>query len=284
MSIFKKPSLKFGHYADEYLSLKKSKARNSYLQAKFILEIHLLPHFGEFKVRDISELQIEKYLANKSLTHKVYDHIKHLKAVLKLARKCGEDIKSFDIRCPDQKFGRGKVYKRSELAKLIYHSKNNRPLRLQIRMAYTSGMRRSEICHLKWDMIDLESGWVYLPAWFLKTRGTLDRAFPLNNAVLRILRASRRKNPDHTFVFQMANGSCLIRNCASWQRLRIRSGVDGRFHDLRHTAATNMLRAGCAEYAVCKLLGMTKEVLERYAHVQEDVARFAVNESIRLAA
>jgi integrase len=283
--VFKNSSQVFKEYADEYLTLKSAKARNSYLQAKFILEIHLLPVFGSKKVSQITELEIAKYLAQKSKNRKVYDHIKHLKGVLKLARKSGEAIPEFEIKCPDQKFSRGKVYKRSELARLLWNCRGfNRALALQIRMAYTMGMRRSEICHLKWEMLDLERGWVYLPAWFLKTKRTADRAFPINQGVLRILRKIRSRLPDNQFVFQMSSGKCLLRNTSSWQRLRLRAGIEGRFHDLRHTCATNMLRAGVAEIVVCKLLGMTKEVLERYAHVQEDVAKFAVNQSIRMAA
>lgn len=276
----------FEFYASAYLELKKSKTKNTHDQAYFILKNHLLPYFGNSKIHLITEYEVLKYLSIKTKKRKVYDHIKHLKGVLKLARLMGAGNSEFTIKCPDQKASRGKVFKRKELAKLLWECRDKawgrrkRPLALQIRMAYSTGMRRGEILGFKYEYLN-SKGWVYLPANTLKTKQTTDRAFPLPKSLVRIIRARKRRNPSALYLFQNAQGIRPTSNNPQWSRLRKKAHIKGRFHDLRHTHATWLLQILPAKFVV-KLLGMSEEVLNRYVHVPEELAQNAINRVTRI--
>ena len=62
----------------------------------------------------------------------------------------------------------------------------------------------------------------------------------------------------------------------AWLNLKRRSGVQCRFHDLRHTAATKMAEAGVPESTMLAILVTWPLMLERYSHVRMKAKRAAV--------
>jgi len=62
-------------------------------------------------------------------------------------------------------------------------------------------------------------------------------------------------------------------NARAWCQLKSDLGIEGRWHDLRHTAATRLVRAGWSETVACAYLRMTPKILRRYTHVNETDAR-----------
>ena len=48
--------------------------------------------------------------------------------------------------------------------------------------------------------------------------------------------------------------------------------VDARFHDLRHTCITNLLKNGMPEIAVRKICGVSEQVIRAvYAHIETEL-------------
>ena len=89
---------------------------------------------------------------------------------------------------------------------------------------------------------------------------------------------------DQGLVFPNETGSLFnpsnLRN-RSFKRLKVRSGVreDLRFHDLRHTCATLLLREGVNVKAVSEMLGHASIAitLNTYSHVLPDMQDSAVD-------
>ena len=64
----------------------------------------------------------------------------------------------------------------------------------------------------------------------------------------------------------------------AWRNLREAAGLQGfRFHDLRHTAITELAEAGAPDATLMALAGhVTRRMLEHYSHVRMKAKREAV--------
>lgn len=66
-----------------------------------------------------------------------------------------------------------------------------------------------------------------------------------------------------------------------WESVQAASGVNCRFHDLRHTAITNLAEQGVPDSTMKAIAGHVHEkMLERYSHIRIRAKREAV-EAIR---
>jgi integrase len=123
-----------------------------------------------------------------------------------------------------------------------------------------------------------------------KTAAGTGREIPMNADLVDVLASDRswfsdrfgELNADH-YVFPFgsratADPARYLRDIkTSWQNLKRRTGIDCRFHDLRHTVATKMAEAGISESTMLALLGhMSRAMLERYSHVRMAAKRKAV--------
>lgn len=143
----------------------------------------------------------------------------------------------------------------------------NPDLHLVVLLALTSGARQSEVVHLKWSQIDYKQRVAWLTAEGTKTAEP--RAMPLVPEVLELLKA-RTRTLHIDYVFQSPTKRGQPRNMRqAWDVARKRAGLpDFRFHDLRHSAATELLRAGVDSRVVAAMLGhRSLNMVRRYAHV-----------------
>jgi integrase len=268
----------FEYWANEVMFLKQTKAKKTYLVAKNQLR-HLLPYFGHRLVSEITYPDVLKYIAIEQLKKRTLnDDIKIFNQVMRLAFLSGERVHAMRVRKPDPKSGRGKVFTRSELARLMWYSRGNRDLCLQIRMAYRMGMRKTEVCAFEWDFINLKTGQMYLPPMAIKTKDTVDRCFYCSKAILRILRKRHEKSKSkYLFPSPRRPNRPILDNKKTWQKVKKRTGIKGRFHDLRHNTITNMQLSGTPDLMIKKMLGVSFKVMERYTHVPKYIAMLAVD-------
>ena len=82
--------------------------------------------------------------------------------------------------------------------------------------------------------------------------------------------ARAERDPGCPYLFQVA-GRRMVFNWRKWNDLCELGGVPGlRFHDLRRTALTNMVRAGIPEKMAMEVSGhLTRRTFERY-HIVGD--------------
>lgn len=138
-------------------------------------------------------------------------------------------------------------------------------------MAYDTGMRRGEILNLRWRQVDLRKGLIRLQGADTKTQE--GRLVPLNARLTNLLKdayhTSARAASGHVFHRQ---GQSIKDVRGAFARACRDAGLtDFRFHDLRHTAVTDMRRAGNDHLTVMKITGhRTLEVFQRYNSFDED--------------
>lgn len=287
-SFFKKEKT-FAFFAEKYLELIQNKSPRTIALVKYIFNKHLLPIFGNKVITEITVHDLKQYINTKSKKLKVYNHLKYFKATVAVAREMDIPVRAFIVACPDNISEKHRVYSSKEIGKLLWNAgfKYQWNLRFQIYIAWTMGLRKSEILGLRWEFIDLKEGVLKLPANYQKkTKRTKLHEMPINKTVLRILKARfKRREMGEEFVFPKRGGAGSQTDLdRSWSRLLMRVGLSGTFHSLRGTCASQLCNAGIQVPVVCKLLRMTEDVLRRhYLQIDMPLARFAVDYAGKIA-
>ena len=159
-----------------------------------------------------------------------------------------------------------------------------------IRMFLLTGCRKGEALAARWEQIDLDAGVWTKPASSTKQK-KLHR-LPLSDRMVSKLREIRGMHADPVFVFpgkdrltaleqgkRPKDGDHLQDVSGLWRPMRARLGLDDvRLHDLRHSHASALVNSGVDLYTASKALGhSTVKTTEKYAHLQDDAVRDAVN-------
>ena len=181
----------------------------------------------------------------------------------------------------------------------------NEQLRTVVFVAVSTGMRLGELLGLKWGDLDLSGGNAYLvrSAQYLSETGVTfrpmktarsQRSIAVSAETIRVLREHRGRQlearlaagsdyEDGDLVFADVDGKPLppYRISDQFRRKVVKPlGLYPlRFHDLRHTAATLMFRAGIHPKVVSERLGHSSIAitLDTYSHVIPSMQRDAAD-------
>ena len=137
-------------------------------------------------------------------------------------------------------------------------------LYLLVLLALTTGARKGELLNLKWSNIDFRNRTAYLG----ETKNGRPRLLPLTHPVIEEMIRSRETN-DHLIFHSTVSKTTPFDIRKSWVKARTQSGIQKcRFHDLRHTAASNLVKAGRSLFEVGTLLGHSStSMTARYSHL-----------------
>ena len=158
-----------------------------------------------------------------------------------------------------------------------------------VETAYLTGWRKSELLGLHWTSVDMDYESLHLDPG--TTKNGYGRTFPFGEfpRLKAVLERRWRKTLDaqrghggkiaHVFHRQGRPIRCFY---GAWRAACRRAGLEGYvFHDLRRSAAQNLVRSGVPMQHAMALLGhRTRSVFDRYAIVDEEdlrrgVARYA---------
>jgi integrase len=190
-----------------------------------------------------------------------------------------------------------------EQARRLLEVVRSHRLEALFRIALGLGLRKGEILGLLWEDIDFEAATLRVTGSLQRQNGHLERSATKTDAsvrtvalppiLLKILRKHRtRQQKERTtcerwhetgYVFTSTIGtplepSNMIRHFkASLRKAGLPTTT--RFHDLRHTCATLMIKRGIHARAVMDVLGHAQisTTMNTYAHVLEEVQREAVS-------
>lgn len=148
-------------------------------------------------------------------------------------------------------------------------------LRYVVALLLLTGSRKRELLDSRWEDFSIERKSWRIPI----TKTGKARHVPLSQEAIAVLKAIPRfddcpyvvPNPETLLPFKSL--------FTSWNQARKRAGVpDLRMHDLRHSAASNLVNSGQSLYVVAKVLGHAQiRTSERYAHLSSDTLLSAVN-------
>ena len=216
------------------------------------------------KPSEINESQIKQWLLLANSINGRKHRISAVKLFYKLTGK--QPLKFKHIEYPKSEKKLPKIIEKQYLLDQIAKIENSKHKAI-IALAYSTGMRVSEICNLKITDIDSKRMIITIN----QSKGKKDRIVALSPKILEILRAYFTNYTPKEYLF---NGQFDLqyssRSCN--QIVKRYLGKDYHFHLLRHSNATALLEAGTDLRIIQKHLGhASSKTTEIYTHVSTAV-------------
>lgn len=144
-------------------------------------------------------------------------------------------------------------------------------------VALETGLSQSDLLGLKWSSVDFKNGWIRIERE--KTR--VPALIPLSRRCRAALTECRKRKVMSEFVFLGAEfRPYSVKTIQTYHRKAkaiARITRKFRFHDLRHTFASNLASAGISLQVIARCLGhATTKMSERYARPDEASLRAVV--------
>lgn len=192
----------------------------------------------------------------------------------------------FFKRYNEEKYQRTRSLSKEEEALLIKESEHNLypNSATAIWIAILTGYRKDWIRHMKWEYIDFEKRFIRLPMGKINPRGesgkNTAKGVPIVAKLYEVLKKHRAMllaaGVESPYVFPRSddpNKTWDVRR--GYVNATKRAGIkDLRFHDLRHTAATNLVMKGVHQRVIAEMLGhKDPRSTQRYTHVPTEHMR-----------
>lgn len=287
-------------------SKKKLRTKESY---KNIVENHLIPALGQYLLQKLKPIHIQNYYNTSHLSDKTKSiHQATLYQALKVAMVQEGLIKENPAELVAEKPSGKKIthemqtWNKEEVRKFLTIAKE-KGIRIECfyTLALETGMRKGEICGLKWEDVNWETGVISVQRTLLKaginpilgtTKNNKTRAVAISKETMELLRKLKIEQNklklsqgtafnDQGYIFTKKNGGPLQLNNLGeneFNKLIEEAKVKKiRFHDLRHTAITLMLEQGIHYKVVAERVGHSDVsiTLNRYSHVSADLQKEA---------
>ncbi|MCL6505765.1 MAG: site-specific integrase [Bryobacteraceae bacterium] len=271
-----------GRLLEDLLEDYRMRGRASLRTAEARISRNLYPFFGELRAAEFTSHHLRRYVTRRqqqgAAPATINRELELLRRAFRLAHQADPPLV---VRVPHIE----KLTEDNVRTGILDHAGYGRlrdllppPYNLLLVIGYHSGARLGELLALEWEQVDLERKQIRLEAHCTKTRKP--RVLPLCGEMLAWLEMARAERdafyPDCPWVFQR-DGRQMKFNWRTWRSFVKRAGLpELRFHDLRRTALTNMVRAGIREKQAMEISGhLTRRTFERYHIVGEHDLREA---------
>jgi integrase len=276
-------------YVDQYCVRHRSAGFARYAVA------NITRHLGESMAVDVTEKTVKEYqilrLKETAAPKTINEEVGFL---LRLLGEAGDVIRARlrrekTLKLPVRQQV-GKAYTPEEKDALIAAAKMARSPAIYpaLMLALNAGMRDAEIRGLQWGRIDLSKE--ILTVSTSKTEAGEGRTIPLNSALLAVMVKHanwyRKKfgplQPNwYVFPFGRPYPSNPTRSVVtlktSWNNVRAKAKVKGRWHDNRHTLITDLAESGAADETIRQIAGhVSQQMLKHYSHIRMAAKRQAL--------
>ena len=235
----------------------------------------LLQVLKNIPVQNLAPQHLQRYLLwcmNKGLTeHAIHSRMNALKFYFE--QVLHRDKFFFDIPRPKRPLQLPKILSEIELKRMFAAVRNIKHKAILF-AAYSSGLRVSEVVHLRIQDIDSKRMQIFVQ----RAKGKKDRVVPLSILVLDVLRQYIRlqqAKPGY-YLFTGPNGKDAYSERSAqkiFQEAKKQAGIkkEVSFHSLRHSFATHLLEKGIDVKYIKELLGhFDIRTTERYLHVSKE--------------
>jgi len=283
---FQKKNITFAEMADLYLEKYSKVNKKSWKTSDWVYLRRLKPYFGKYLLSKISPEIVEEYKSERLSTGikkcSANREVSCLRKIFNVAIDWGY--------ASDNPVRRVKLYSERENIRERFLEEDDEEPRLiavspphlesMIMVALHTGMRKSEVLNLKRSNVDFDNRLISIK----ESKSGKERKIPINSALNGLLYALKSQNGHSEYVFTNPVTGMPYRDIKrSFGTACENAGIeDLRFHDLRHTFATRLVRRGVDLVIVKELMGHASIVTtQRYLHSQADV-KFQAVESLSL--
>ncbi len=233
----------------------------------YVSQLSLFLNYFDGKFTEPSKIN-EDSIKNWLLQAKSINGRKHRISAIKLFYKYTgkQPLKFRHIEYPRSEKKLPQIIEKSHLLNCIAKIENKKHKAI-ISLAYSTGMRVSEVCNLK--IADIDSKRMIIT--IRQSKGRKDRIVPLSDKVLEILRQYFKEYRPTEYLFNgQFEPQYSPRSCN--QIVKQYVGRDYHFHLLRHSNATALLEAGTDIRIIQKHLGhSSSKTTEIYTHVSTNL-------------
>ena len=260
---------------------------NTWESYRHLMYLHVIPYFDQkcMKLKDLKRKDLEQFYRFKLQTLSA-NTVKKIHVNVHSALSCAvaqELIKhnpSSDVSSlPKIEKYHARFYNEKQLKELLDDVEGDN-IESVVKLTVFYGFRRSEICGLRWSAIDFDEGIINVNHTAIKFRGVTHyqdkcknessfRRLPLSNSMSQYLKQIKCKQEmdkelygnsyfDSDYICRGEDGTPITPDYLThhFQVLLKRYNLPYiRFHDLRHSSASNLLRLGFGLKEIQEWLG-----------------------------
>lgn len=306
-------SYSVSEYFTKWLENIKNEVRpNTYRSYHGNMTNHIIPYFGNQKILlcDLTTKNIEDYyrsradyaLSNTTIKH----HHQNISKALNDAVRDGliSDNPARVARTPKQTQYKGEFLNQEQTKQMLMLFKGN-VIELPVILCSVYGFRRSEVLGLKWGNVDFVNKTITISETLQQNTGgsytdktkteSSYRTLPMLGSVCELLKNQKQLQAErrsvmgayyqvNDYVCTWQNGNVIEPNylTRTFHSIIEKSTLPTiRLHDLRHSAASNLLAAGFSISQVQEWLGheSATTTMKYYAHVDK-ASKMAIAEDL----
>ena len=248
----------FGELAELYLEKHAKVVKRSWREDERTINRELLPRWKNWKAIEIKRKHVIAMLdeiagrgsgtmANRTraLASKIFN--------FGIQRDVVEYNPVHNVPIPGEERRRDRVLSENEIRVMWQDLDHESPrIAATLKLALLTAQRRTEVLGMRWDELDIEAGWWTIPADRAKNK--LAHRVPLAPQALDLLRGLKKTSGKSEYIFPGSKKEPIANLQKPMRRIRQRTGIEFRFHDLRRTAASHMTGIGISRLVVGKIL------------------------------
>lgn len=295
-------------WLEDYVKINNQ--RTTYQINEFITNQHLQPYFKNIKLQKLSPMDIQHYYSTKLKEGLSESTVVRHHAVIHKALEYAKSKKLLNSNPDDftdlpkqSKKSKGRALTVQETDRLLAAIKGE-SIETAVLLALTLGLRRGEVCGLKWRNINLDDGIVFVKETRVQFKEIIDkdkaktddsiRSLPLPKFLFDYLKNKKTKQKENMLMCgKQFKEDCYV---CCWQdgtpfkpdyiskkfkKIIKKAELDEslRFHDLRHSNATFLLRQGVSLKEIQIWLGHSniKTTMDIYTHVDVEMKKNVAN-------
>jgi len=296
-------TLNLGIYLQEYLELEKNAvAYVTWREYRLLINNHIDKRLGKYRLNKLNPMNITTAWNKMISDGKGISTVKHCQALLSTAlnKAVGRGLINQNpcnfATTPKANRKEITIIDEQDIARILdYTADYDKQYLPVIFLAFQTGMRRGELCALKWRDVDLlgmniqvvrswgklETGYGYKAPKNGKTR-SVDLTVGAN-MFLRELKEQQTNATEDSHVFRYSDGRNMIPDTLTnvFKRIAKKVGMlNIHFHNTRHSHAGILLKMGVHPKVVQERLGHSsiQVTMDIYSHIAPNMQRDAIKD------